>query len=152
MTTIENLPGWVVIAVGIASLIQIVASLVMIGLGILLIVLVKGTSTQLIETATEVKKIVQEDVRREIMPQVAGTMKNVRHISDDARVTSHNVTGTINRVSHVIGAIATRFESPVIRAVGLLTGLAAGARAVKASRGREVEVEVKRKRRGFFGR
>lgn len=152
-----NIPGWVTIMVGLASFFQIFSSIALIAIALALVWLVRNMGTQLIQTVEEVKKIVQEDVRRDMMPQITGTLKNVKHISDDARVTTQNVTGSVNRVSHLVGTIATRAESPIIRGVGLVTGLIAGSRALRGGgkereREREIEVEVRRKRRGIFGR
>ena len=146
----ENVPSWVATAVGIASIFQIVASFVLIILGVVLIWLVINFGKQLVAIVTETRQMVEDDIHKQMMPEITGTLKNVRGISDDARATSKNVTTSVNNVAHVVTGVTSRLESPVVRAVGVLTGLAAGARALK---GREATtVEVKKKKRGLFGR
>src|SRR4051812_26180394 len=103
----ENIPTWVVYAVGIANAIQIISALVMIGLGVV------GIGILL-----QIKGMVSEELRKDILPSVAGTMKNVEKISSDAADTTHNVTATVNRVSNLVGSVSNRLESPLIKAVG----------------------------------
>lgn len=142
-TEVTNFPGWALIVVAVS---QVVFALAMIIIAGVMLLLVK----QMIEILKEMQKIVAEDVRKDIMPSVVGTLRNVKSISDDARTTSTHVTGTVNRVSHVVGSIAGRLESPVIKTIGVVTGLAAGARALGGHK-REVVVETTPKRRGFLG-
>lgn len=113
-------------------------------------VLVK-LSGQIGKTMEEMHSIIEQDVHRDIMPNVTAITKNIKTISDDAAETTHNVTGTVNRVSNVVGGVAGRLESPAIRAVGVLSGVLAGARALKGNKQKEVVV-VQPKKRGFFGR
>ena len=98
----------------------------------------------------EVQKIVEEDVHRDMMPDVKAITKNVKTISDDAAATTHNVTGAVNRVSHVVGSVAGKLESPAIKAVGTITGIMAGARALSGNKNRDVVV-VQKKRGGLLG-
>jgi hypothetical protein len=65
-------------------------------------------------------------------------------------VTTHNVTGTVNRVSHVAGSVVGKLESPLVKGVGALTGVAAGLSALRGGK-KEVVVQAPR-RRGFLGR
>ncbi|MDQ3814487.1 MAG: hypothetical protein M3347_11115 [Armatimonadota bacterium] len=142
--TVTNFPAWTLYVVAIA---QIVFALAM---GAIAFVLIKLIG-QLSQILADVKNITT-DVDRSVMPTVNATLKNVKAISDDARDTAHNVTGTVNRVSHVAGTIAGRMESPVVKTVGAVSGVVAG---VKALRGGKKEVVVKHettKRGGLFGR
>ena len=109
-----------------------------------------GVLGQVGETLAEVNKIVAEDVHRDMMPDVKAITKNVKNISDDAASTAHNVTGTVNRVSNVVGSVAGKLESPAIRAVGTVTGIMAGMRAFSGGKKQEVVIEPK-KRGGVLG-
>jgi uncharacterized protein YoxC len=111
---------------------------------------VVGVLGQVGETLAEVNKIVEEDVHRDMMPDVKAITRNVKQISDDAASTAHNVTGTVNRVSHVVGSVAGKLESPAIRAVGTITGIMAGMRAISGGKKEEIVIEPK-KRGGILG-
>lgn len=110
---------------------------------------VVGVLGQVGETLNEVNKIVQEDVHRDMMPDVKAITKNVKQISDDAASTTHNVTGTVNRVSNVVGSVAGKLESPAIKAVGTVTGIMAGMRALGGKK--ETIVVEPKKRGGILG-
>jgi subtilase family serine protease len=138
---LTEIPSWVLIAVGVASIVQIVVLLI-VG-GVLALV-----ASNLIATMSEVKDIVQNDVHKEIMPQVTAITKNVKVISDDAATTTHHVTGTVNHISHVVNSVTQKLESPMVKSVGVLTGVMAGAKALsggKKARGNE------KKRGGLLG-
>jgi uncharacterized protein YoxC len=111
---------------------------------------VVGVLGQVGETLSEVNKIVEEDVHRDMMPDVKAITRNVKQISDDAASTAHNVTGTVNRVSNVVGSVAGKLESPAIKAVGTITGIMAGMRALSGGKKEEVIVAPK-KRGGILG-
>lgn len=96
----------------------------------------------------EVNEMVQKDVHRDIMPNVTAITANIKTISDDAAETTTNVTGTVNKVSAVVGGIANKVESPAIKAVGVLSGVMAGARVLRGQKDAPVE---KKKRGGLFG-
>ncbi|BCM91623.1 hypothetical protein IAD21_03498 [Abditibacteriota bacterium] len=128
----DNIPSWVVIAVGIANIIQIFAALVTIILGLVVVVILLQIKNQLTQ---------------DIVPTVASTLRNVEKMSVDAAASTHNVTGAVNRVSNLVGAASSRLESPLIRAVGLASGLLAAGRAV---RGGKKTVVVEKKRKGLF--
>src|SRR5688572_8782816 len=115
-----NIPAWIIYAVGVA---QIVFAIALAAIAAVLVMLIK----QLMLILTDVKKMT-EDVNRNLMPSVDGTLKNVKTMSDDAAVTVHSVTGTANRVSHVVGSVAGKLESPLIKSVGVASGMLAGAR------------------------
>jgi hypothetical protein len=102
------------------------------------------------QTLQEMHSIIEKDVHRDIMPNVTAITKNIKTISDDAAETTHNVTGAANRVSHIVGSVAGRLESPAIRAVGVLSGVLAGARALRGGKQKDVVV-VQKKRGGIFG-
>ena len=128
----ENIPSWVVIAVGIANIIQIFAALITIVLGLVVVGILLSIKNQLTQ---------------DIVPTVASTLRNVEKMSTDAAATTHNVTGALNRVSNLVGAASSRLESPLIRVVGLASGLFAAGRAV---RGGKKTVVVEKKRKGLF--
>ena len=137
-----NIPSWIIYAVGLA---QIVFAIALAAIAAVLVMLIK----QLMLILTDVKKMT-EDVNRNLMPSVDGTLKNVKTMSDDAAVTVHSVTGTANRVSHVVGSVAGKLESPLIKGVGVASGLMAGARALKGGK-KQVVVETTPKRRKLLG-
>lgn len=116
---------------------------------ILIAVKLVGVLGQVGETLSQVNKIVEEDVHRDMMPDVKAITKNVKTISDDAAGTAQNITGTVNRVTHVISSVTTKLESPAIRAVGTVTGIMAGARALSSNDPKKSPPT--RKRGGLFG-
>ena len=134
----QEIPTWVLYAVGIANAIQIFSALAMIALGVV------GVGILL-----QIKGIIAEDLRKDILPSVSGTLKNVEKISTDAADTTHNVTATANRVSNLVGSAVNRLESPVVKAVGLASGVLAAGRSM---RGHNKTVVVEKKKRRFpFG-
>lgn len=132
--------------VGIANFLQIFSAVALVIIAIVLVLLLK----QMREILKEIHSMVQYEVRKDLLPSVTATMKNVERMSTDAADTTHNVTGAVNRVSNLVGTAATKMESPVIRAVGLLSGVLAAGRAAKKAGAKEEE-KSKKKRRGFFG-
>ena len=78
------------------------------------------------------------------------TMKNVKGISDDARSTTHNVTHAVDKVTHLVSAVSTKVESPAIKLVGALTGIAAGMKVMGGRKGAEKDAAPP-KRRGLLG-
>lgn len=143
--TVANLPNWTFVFIAIS---QVIFALAMATIAAVMFMLVG----QLKEVIKDIKGMTNETHRQlpSMLSSVNGTLKNVKSISDDANATVHSVTGTVNRVSHVVGSVAGRMESPVIRAVGALSGVAAGMRALKGSK-KEVIVEKETKRKGRFG-
>ena len=109
-----------------------------------------GVLGQVGTTLNEVNRIVEEDVHRDMMPDVKAITKNVKTISDDAASATHNVTGTVNRVSNVVSSVTTKLESPAIKAVGTISGIMAGARVFSGSKKQEVVV-VPKKGGGLLG-
>ena len=79
------------------------------------------------------------------------TLGNVKVMSDDVKGTTHQATNVANRVLHLATSIVERLESPIVKSVGILTGLAAGLRALKGGNSKE-KVVVVDKKRGFLGR
>lgn len=144
--TVSNLPTWTLYIIAIA---QILFALSMLAIAAVMIMLL-GQIKALLGDA---KQMTEEANRHfpSMMSSVEDSLKNVKSISDDASHTVHNVTGTVNRVSHVVGSVAGRMESPVIRAVGALSGIAAGMRAVRGSQKEVVVEKVETKRRRRFG-
>lgn len=116
---------------------------------VLIAVKLVGVLTQLGETLGQVNKIIEEDVHRDMMPDVKAITKNVKTMSDDAANTAQHITGTVDRVTHVISSVTTKLESPTIRAVGAITGMMAGARALSSNK--PTNSPPTRKRGGLFG-
>jgi len=111
---------------------------------------VLGLKGQIASMLEEINTIVKEDVHRDMMPDVKAITKNVKTISDDAAATTHNVTGAVNKVSNVVSSVATKLESPAIKAVATITGVMAGARALRGNKNQKVEV-IPKKRGGLLG-
>jgi hypothetical protein len=122
------LPTWVIWAIGISSIIQIFSGILITGFILFVLLRVKGNIFGIFQN--------MED-----------TSNNVSKISKDAAATTHNVTGAVNRVSNLVGSAANRVESPIIRAVGLASGIVAASRSM---RGKKKTVVVEKKR-GLFG-
>ncbi|MBV9867231.1 MAG: hypothetical protein JO316_17890 [Abitibacteriaceae bacterium] len=142
--TVTNFPAWTMYVVALSQIVFALAMIIIAG------IMVKMVG-QIISILQEVQNMVSEDVRRDMLPSISGTLKNVKTMSDDATSAVHNVTGTVNRVSHVVSSVSGRLESPLVRTVGLVTGLAAGARAVGGRKEKEVVITEKPKRRGLLG-
>lgn len=133
----QEIPTWVVYMVGIANFFQIFSAIALVALGVV------GVGILF-----QIKGIVAEELRKDILPSVADTLKNVKRISDDAADTTHNVTATANRISNLLGSAVNRLESPLIKAVGLASGVIAASRSVRGQK----TVVVEKKRKGLFGR
>ena len=136
----NEIPNWVIIAVGIANIIQIFSALTLILLGVVGIAILLS-----------IKNIVTQNLAKDIMPSVTNITRNVEKISEDAANTTHNVTGAVNRVSNLVGTASSKLESPVIRAVGLASGVLAAGRSIRGKGKDKTHVIVEKKRRGFFG-
>lgn len=128
----QEIPGWVLIGHGIASWLQVIT-------GVLAVVILAIIAFILLQ----------------VKGDLAGIIKNIHKITEDgtkmskdAADTTHNVTGAVNRVSNLVGTAATRLESPVIRAVGVASGLFAAGRSM---RGAKKETVVVKKKKGLFG-
>ena len=146
-TVVSNMPpAWPFVVIAISQIVFAAA------MGVVAFVLI-GLMKELMQIVKELQSIVRDDVHRDIMPSVTATLKNVKEISDDAKVTTHNVTGTVNRVSHVTSSVVGRLESPLVRSVGVLTGVAAGVRALTGGGHKEVVVqtEAPKRRGGLIG-
>ena len=146
--TIANLPPvWIQVAGNIG--------LFFLGLGVLIIALIifklRGAIGEVNQIAAEARQMIQEDVHRDMMPDVKAITRNVKQISDDAASTAHNVTGTVNRVSNVVGSVAGKLESPAIKAVGAIPGIMAGMKALGGSDKKEIVIEQPKKRGGLLG-
>ena len=150
----STLPSWVIICVGLANLIQIFSSAVMLVLGIVVLVALLQLKAEIAAVVADVRSMVREVDRHvpSMLNSADETMKNVKGISDDARSTTHNVTSAVDRVSHLVAAVSTKMESPAIKLVGVVSGLAAGLKVVGGRKGDKAEkAEPAAKRRGLLG-
>jgi uncharacterized protein YoxC len=146
-TTVTNMPpAWTFYVIAGSQFLFGIAVLVIAFALVKLLGQISKTLNDVNEMTNEINKKVPS-----LMSNVDATVGNVKLISDDARVTTHNVTGAVNRVSHVVGSVTGKLESPLVKSVGMLTGVAAGLNALRGSK-REVVVEVPSKRRGLLGR
>jgi len=129
----NDVAPWFIYLTGLAIIFSSLATMALgiVGVGILLVL----------------KKLLTDEVRKDLLPSIAGTLRNVEKMSVDAAATTHNVTGAVNRVSNLVGAASTRLESPIIRVVGIASGILAAGRAV---RGGKKTVVVEKKRKGLF--
>ena len=137
----QAFPGWVVTSIGIASVFLIFACIAIVAIGVVSVGILLS-----------IKDMITQDLRKEIMPSLSGTMKNVERISTDAADTTHNVTAAANRVANLVGSAANRIESPLIKAVGIGSGLLAAGRAIKGNDKKPTVVIEKKGRRGFRGK
>ena len=141
----QEFPGWVVIGIGLASYFLIAAAAMVVALGVYGLKILGS----ILQTVLTTQDMVDKELRRELLPIVTSTMKNVERMSDDAADTTHNVTSAANRVANLVGSAANRIESPLIKAVGIGSGLLAAGRAIKGDKKPTVIVE---KKRGFRGK
>ncbi len=139
-TTVVNLP---VAAIWIVAISQL-----LLALGVIAVLALFGM--QIVGLLKDIRGMV-EDMRKDAMPSVVDTLKNVKTISDDAARTTTKVTHTADKVTTMVNAVVERTQTPAVKAAGLLSGIIAGARAV---RGSNAKVEDKKKggKSGLFGK
>ena len=142
----QAFPGWVVTSIGVASIFLILACIAIVAIGVVSIAILLSIKSQIFT----LEDIVNKELRRDILPSVTGTMKNVERMSTDAADTTHNVTATANRVANLVGSAANRIESPLIKAVGIGSGLLAAGRAIKGND--KKPTIIVEKKRGFRGK
>lgn len=130
----DNIASWFIYLVGASIIFACLSTIALgvVGVGILLVL----------------KNLLTSEVRKDLLPSIAGTLRNVEKMSTDAAATTHNVTGALNRVSNLVGSAANRLESPIIRMVGVASGVLAAGRAVRG--GNKKTVIVEKKRKGLF--
>lgn len=143
-TVVTNLPIWTFWVIAIAQIIFALSTAAIAFAAIMLFGQMKQLLQDTGKTLDEVNKKMPS-----MMGSVDATLGNVKGISDDARHTAKQVTGAVNKVADVTHGVATRLESPLVKSVGIVSGLLAGARAL---RGGKRVVVVEEKRRGFLGR
>lgn len=119
---ISNLPVWTLWVIAISQIIFAVATL---SIALVLLKLVNG----LLATKSEIDKHLPG-----MMNDVSGTLTNVKTISDDAQGTVNHVTNSVNHVSNLVTTVVTKAESPLIKSVGMVAGIAAGAKAFFGSK------------------
>jgi hypothetical protein len=136
-TTVVNLP---VVAIWIVAISQL-----LLALGVIAVLALFGA--QIVGLLKDIRGMV-EDMRRDAMPPVIDTLKNVKTISDDAARTTNKVTDTADRVTGLVNAVVARTQTPAVKAAGLLSGVVAGARAVRGAN--KKEDDKKGGKRGLF--
>jgi predicted GTPase len=144
---IANFPTWTLYVIALAQIAFGLATLVLAFVAALLLRQAMALLAQANEMTAEVKGHLPS-----MMDSVDGSLKNAKTISDDASTTIHAVTGTVTKVSNVVGAVTGRMESPVIKAAGALAGVAAGLRSVRGKKEVVVDHDAKvvRRKRGLF--
>ena len=143
----QAFPNWVVNSIGVASIFVVLTGIVLIILGVIGIFILLSIKSQIFT----IEDIVNKELRRELLPTLTATAKNVERMSDDAADTTHNVTAAANRVANLVGSAANRIESPLIKAVGIGSGLLAAGRAIKGN-DRKPTIIVEKKKGGFRGK
>ena len=143
----QAFPSWVTIGIGLASYFIIATAVVLIILGLVGIKILLAIK----DTALTMNDVVDKELRRDLLPTLTATAKNVERMSDDAADTTHNVTAAANRVANLVGSAANRIESPLIKAVGIGSGLLAAGRAIKGN-DKKPTIIVEKKRGGFRGK
>ena len=142
----QAFPNWVVNSIGVASIFVVLTGIVLIILGIIGIFILLSIKSQIFT----IEDIVNKELRRDLLPTLTATAKNVERMSDDAADTTHNVTAAANRVANLVGSAANRIESPLIKAVGIGSGLLAAGRAIKGND--KKPTIIVEKKRGFRGK
>lgn len=141
--TLANFPNWTMYVIAISLVVFAISTALIAFAAMALFGELKTQVAELGKVTDEINKKMPS-----MMSNVDATVGNVKKMSDDARVTTSNVTGAVDKVSHLAGSVAGRLESPLVKSVGVLSGVLAGARAL---RGHKKTIVVE-KRRGFFGR
>lgn len=142
--TVVNFPTT---ALWILAISQIVFALATAAIAIVLIILLKSLLGELKTILADVR-----DMEREIKTHLPKMVKNVDMMVNDVANTTHKGSSVANQVLNLVSAIVTRLESPLVRSVGVLTGVMAGLKALRgANKPVEREVIIE-KRRGFLGR
>ncbi len=142
----QAFPNWVVNSIGVASIFVVLTGIVLIILGVIGIFILLSIKSQIFT----IEDIVNKELRRDLLPTLTATAKNVERMSDDAADTTHNVTAAANRVANLVGSAANRIESPLIKAVGIGSGLLAAGRAIKGND--KKPTIIVEKKRGFRGK
>ena len=142
----QAFPNWVVNSIGVASIFVVLTGIVLIILGVIGIFILLSIKSQIFT----IEDIVNKELRRDLLPTLTATAQNVERMSDDAADTTHNVTAAANRVANLVGSAANRIESPLIKAVGIGSGLLAAGRAIKGND--KKPTIIVEKKRGFRGK
>lgn len=133
-------------ALWILAISQIIFALATTAIAVVLIILMKSLIGELKTILADVR-----DMEREIKATLPKMVKNVDMMVADVANTTHKGTGVANQVLNLVSAIVTRLESPLVRSVGIFTGVMAGLKALRGAKATEREVIIERKR-GFLGR
>ena len=142
-TVVTNLPVWTLWVIAISQIIFALSTAAIAVAAIAVFGQVKQLLQDTGKTLGEVNKKMPS-----MMTNVDAIANNAKLMSDDARQTTKQVTGAVNKVADVTHGVATRLESPLVKSVGIISGLVAGARALRGGK-RTVVIEQKR---GFLGR
>ena len=142
-TVVTNLPVWTLWVIAISQIIFALSTAAIAVAAIAVFGQVKQLLQDTGKTLDEVNKKMPS-----MMTNVDAIANNAKLMSDDARQTTKQVTGAVNKVADVTHGVATRLESPLVKSVGIISGLVAGARALRGGK-RTVVIEQKR---GFLGR
>jgi hypothetical protein len=141
-TVVTNFPVWTMWVIAISQIVFALSIAAIAFAAISLLGQVKSLLLDVGKMTDEINKKVPS-----MMNNVDATVGNVKGMSDDARTTTGHVTNAVSRVAHLTHMVAGRLESPLVRSVGVISGVVAGARAL---RGRNKPVEEKR--RGLLGK
>lgn len=140
---VSNFPTWTMYIIALSQIVFALATAAIAFAAISLLGQVKELLKDVGKTMDEVNKKMPS-----MMSNVDATVGNVKGMSDDARATTGHVTSAVDRVAHLAHNVAGRLESPLVKSVGILSGVLAGARALRGSR-KTVVVE---ERRGLLGK
>jgi uncharacterized protein YoxC len=140
---VSNFPTWTMYVIALSQIVFALATAVIAFAAFMTLGQVKELLKDVGKTMDEVNKKMPS-----MMNNVDATVGNVKGMSDDARTTTGHVTSAVDRVSHLAHNVAERLESPLVKSVGIMSGVLAGARALRGSR-KTVVVE---ERRGLLGK
>ena len=141
--SVSNFPTWTMYLIALS---QLVFALSVAAIAVVAWML-KGSIENIL---SEVHKMTDEVNKKmpSMMNNVDATVGNVKGMSDDARTTTGHVTSAVDRVSHLAHNVAERLESPLVKSVGILSGVLAGARALRGSK----KTVVIQEKRGLLGK
>ncbi len=142
-TVISNFPTWTMYIIALSQIVFALATAAIAFAAIVVLGQVKELLKDVSQTMDEVNKKMPS-----MMNNVDATVGNVKGMSDDARTTTGHVTSAVDRVSHLAHNVAERLESPLVKSVGILSGVLAGARALRGSK----KTVVIQEKRGLLGK
>lgn len=118
-TTVSNLP---VAAIWIIAIFQLLLALALVAV----LALFGGQIGAMLK---DVREMVQ-DLKRETVPPILRTLRQVKTTSDEAARSVHQVATKADQATTTINTVVARTQGPAVKVAGFLGGVLIGARAL----------------------